>query len=273
MEGNEEADRGNTSSQPEKRSLGEVLRGLRYKRGIPQKVLADRINISQSTLSKWESGQSYPNREMAQFLASALELDDLHTQLLFNALEGKGATGVVSGRMEVPFSGSVITHYAHPMITDDKIQGLQAQFKDVENAISELSARLEGATTQSAQTVPISEEIEILKQNFAELKNTSQSLTAPVKIPSQEHMQVHLVPAASLERLEEYRSDESTWWTWFGLFVGSIIGVFINAATGGRMTTEAWILIGVFIIMAGLTGWFALKSKRKGSELSKKLLN
>jgi transcriptional regulator with XRE-family HTH domain len=250
------------------------LRTFRHLKQVTQAELAAKILVPQSSIARWESGRTLPSSNVIYKIAMALELTDGETEYLIRTAKRESNTGTRRANKSPEIINSQnLTAQILPAAYSDQIRGLQVQFKDVENAIDELSKRLEQSQSQNDQTITVAEEVESLKQNFAELQATSEALTVPIRIPSRERMQVHLVPSTLLERLEEYRSDESMWLVWFGIFVGSIIGVFVNVATGGQMKNEAWLLIGVFIVMSGLTGGFAYKAKMRGSKLKHELLS
>ena len=52
---------------------GSLIRGLRYEKGMTQKQLADRMNISDRTVSKWERGQGCPDIELLHGAAAAYQ--------------------------------------------------------------------------------------------------------------------------------------------------------------------------------------------------------
>ena len=54
---------------------GELLSRLRKECGMTQKQVAEKLQISDRTVSKWERGHSNPDIEMLQMLAEALETD------------------------------------------------------------------------------------------------------------------------------------------------------------------------------------------------------
>ena len=51
---------------------GEVIRGLREKRRLTQRDLAQRLNVSDKTISKWETGRGLPDITLLEPLAGAL---------------------------------------------------------------------------------------------------------------------------------------------------------------------------------------------------------
>ena len=51
-------------------NIGKTILKLRKKRGITQAELADKLNISDKTVSKWENGQSYPDILLLPQIAS-----------------------------------------------------------------------------------------------------------------------------------------------------------------------------------------------------------
>ena len=53
---------------------GEVIRGLREKRRLTQRDLAQRLNVSDKTISKWETGRGLPDITLLEPLAGALSV-------------------------------------------------------------------------------------------------------------------------------------------------------------------------------------------------------
>lgn len=85
-------------------------------------------------------------------------------------------------------------------------------------------------------------------------------------------MTVTLVPLDFVERLEEYRGEMRLWHTVWTVFAGAVLGMLVNSVTGGHMTTAAWVLIAVFLIMAALAFASALRYKRRGDQLRDQML-
>jgi len=54
---------------------GSLIRGLRYEKGMTQKQLADRMNISDRTVSKWERGQGCPDIELLHELSGIFNVN------------------------------------------------------------------------------------------------------------------------------------------------------------------------------------------------------
>lgn len=55
-------------------TIGGFIQKVRKEQGLTQKELADRINVSDKTISKWENGNSAPNTEILQDLCTALDI-------------------------------------------------------------------------------------------------------------------------------------------------------------------------------------------------------
>jgi hypothetical protein len=78
----------------------------------------------------------------------------------------------------------------------------------------------------------------------------SQELKANIVLPPSKYLSVRLVPSHSLDRLEEYRSDEKKAYALLGVFGGGAIGVFINWATQDTFAlTKATIVLVVFFLI------------------------
>ena len=53
---------------------GKLIAALRKKQGLTQQQLADKLNLSNKTISKWESGNGSPDISNLHVLAEALEI-------------------------------------------------------------------------------------------------------------------------------------------------------------------------------------------------------
>lgn len=70
-----------------KMSFGENLQYLRKRENITQEQLAERLEVSRQTISKWESGASYPEMEKLLFLCEMFD-SNMDTLLRGNVEEG-----------------------------------------------------------------------------------------------------------------------------------------------------------------------------------------
>ena len=55
--------------------IGKFISDRRKKQGLTQKQLADQLNVTDKTVSKWENGYRLPDASLLLELASALEVD------------------------------------------------------------------------------------------------------------------------------------------------------------------------------------------------------
>ena len=53
---------------------GKTIKELREKRKLTQKELADKINVSDKTISKWETGKGLPDIGIVEELSKALSV-------------------------------------------------------------------------------------------------------------------------------------------------------------------------------------------------------
>ncbi len=60
----------------EKKSFGEYIRRKRLEAGLTQKDLAGRLFVTESTISKWERGLSYPDVSMVTSICAALRITE-----------------------------------------------------------------------------------------------------------------------------------------------------------------------------------------------------
>ncbi len=55
-------------------NVGNIIRKLRTERGMTQKQLADKMNISDKTISKWERGLGCPDVSLLSELSDLLDI-------------------------------------------------------------------------------------------------------------------------------------------------------------------------------------------------------
>ena len=80
------------------KSIGEVISTLRKEKGMTQKELADKLNITDKAVSKWERDISLPDTATIPKLAEVLEVsvDELMNAKSVPVSEHKGAGQIVS---------------------------------------------------------------------------------------------------------------------------------------------------------------------------------
>jgi len=121
--------------------------------------------------------------------------------------------------------------------------------QELENQLVSLEAKADDQIRLQIQSA-----IQIVEQTKADNK----LLTAQVILPSAEDMSVRLVPLHSLERLEEYRSDENKAFLLIGIFAGSVLGVVGNWATGDLTISRVSIfMLVVMLVLTFLTIYWA----------------
>ena len=59
---------------------GSLIRQLRTERGLTQKQLAERINVSDKAVSKWERGNGCPDVSLLTALAEVLDTDFMYAE-------------------------------------------------------------------------------------------------------------------------------------------------------------------------------------------------
>lgn len=53
---------------------GAMIKRLREEKGMTQRVLAEKVGVSEKAVSKWETGRGYPDISLIELLAGALEV-------------------------------------------------------------------------------------------------------------------------------------------------------------------------------------------------------
>ena len=92
------------------KTVGKIIAALRRQRGMTQSELADKLNVSNKAISKWESGTCYP--DIAQFPAMAalfgVTVDYLMTEKRGIAVAGNIITDIVKTIDAYPEAGKLV---------------------------------------------------------------------------------------------------------------------------------------------------------------------
>ena len=67
---------------------GATIKRLREKKAMTQDELAQKIFVSNKTISKWETGHGFPDISLLEPLAKALEQDASFIEALLEQLDG-----------------------------------------------------------------------------------------------------------------------------------------------------------------------------------------
>lgn len=121
------------------KKTGELIRELRKEQGLTQQQLADRMNISDKTVSKWERGAGSPDMSMLPLLSElfGVEIDVLLSGEL-NPNDKTGGNMKRTGFYVCPDCGNIITASAEAGITccGKKLTPLQAKEATEEEGMS-----------------------------------------------------------------------------------------------------------------------------------------
>lgn len=97
-------------------------------------------------------------------------------------------------------------------------------------------------------------------------------LTAPVQIPARELLSVKLVPLETVERLEEYRSDENVALTFLGTALGGVLGFLVNVVTNGtELSRGSWAFLGLLLLVVVFLLYNVVRSRRRASRLKRRM--
>ena len=113
--------------------IGSIIRELRIEKGMTQKELAEIMNVSDKTISKWECAAGYPDVSLLQALSSALGVD--LNKLLQGDVARKNSDGGSMKRIKFyicPVCGNIITATGNADVSccGRKLEALKAQAPD-----------------------------------------------------------------------------------------------------------------------------------------------
>jgi transcriptional regulator with XRE-family HTH domain len=253
-------------------SLGRALADLRIHQALTQNDLGSLLGCTRSAVAAWESGKTPPTREVILQIGELVGINTQDVNFLLSLAGYEPLDNEYNNFKNAihPENGQQLIDRA---LNPEAVKEIQVQVKDIQASIEALGSRIEHRVTvnEDKEASALFEELHNAKEALKRLRTTSREITAPVALPSSADLTVKLVPSTVLERLEEYRSEESKWLSVSGIFIGSILGIFINVATGGAMSTQAWIILGVLLLMASFSGWTARSYSRRAGSLKKQL--
>ncbi|MBR4443648.1 MAG: helix-turn-helix domain-containing protein [Clostridia bacterium] len=88
---------------------GTMIKRLRTRRGLTQQQLADRMNVSDKAVSKWETGRGYPDIALIEPLASVLGVSVIELFSGENVVNTNRAFNMLRMKLYVcPMCGNVI---------------------------------------------------------------------------------------------------------------------------------------------------------------------
>ena len=97
---------------------GAMIRNLREKRGITQLQLADRMNVSDKAISKWETGRGYPDISLIEPLSAALGVSVIELFAGENVVNTNRAFNMLRMKFCVcPICGNVIQSTGEAVIS------------------------------------------------------------------------------------------------------------------------------------------------------------
>ena len=118
---------------------GAVIRRLREKKKITQEELADMIHVSGKAVSKWETGQGFPDISLLEPLAQALAISVIELLSGEDIRNTNRSSNMAKGRFYVcPVCGNVIIATGETVVSccGITLPPLEAEPADEEHAIS-----------------------------------------------------------------------------------------------------------------------------------------
>lgn len=130
---------------------------------------------------------------------------------------------------------------------------------EINRRVDELQTSLNALTknlNKPNQQDDLAQQIRLIQEQFSELQSASKDLTARVVLPPSEELEIRLLTTNSLDRLEEYRSNQNIWAAGVGLFGGAVMGIMVNFVTGAEVEKTAWVLVVAFILVTAIFAYF-----------------
>lgn len=117
---------------------GAVIRRLRNSRGMTQEALAEKLFVSSKAVSKWETGQGFPDISLIEPLARALDISVIELLSGEDIRNSNKASNMARGKFYVcPVCGNVIRTTGETVISccGITLPALEAEPADAEHLI------------------------------------------------------------------------------------------------------------------------------------------
>ena len=117
---------------------GSVIRRLRESKKLTQEELAERIHVSSKAVSKWETGQGFPDVSLLEPLAKALDISLIELLSGEDVQNQNRASNMFKGKFYVcPVCGNVIRSIGAAVISccGITLPPLEPEVADAEHAI------------------------------------------------------------------------------------------------------------------------------------------
>jgi 6-pyruvoyl-tetrahydropterin synthase len=145
---------------------------------------------------------------------------------------------------------------------EQSIEKLRAQIAELKEAVPD---------KQQAQ---VTDQLREIATTIEQMSVSNKELKADILLPPMEDMNVRLVRSDTLDRLEEYRMDESKAYLLIGVFGGAIFGILSNWATNETftITRPSRMLMILFFIFALATTLWAYQVSGRARRVRNQLL-
>lgn len=146
--------------------------------------------------------------------------------------------------------------------------------QEVAQNLEDLKKQIENLQATEPGGDKLAQMIERFEKTIDRTSEASSRLQAEILLPPEEEMRVRLVPSDSLDRLEEYRSDENKAYLLIGIFSGAVLGILSNWVTADdfQVTRISVTLMLLFVTLATLAYSWARQSSQRASRIRQRIL-
>lgn len=242
-------------------------------------VLATRLEIPLSSIEDWLGGRSTPTDRaqivglIEQLILTGLVMD---TRQVCELLDLAGFSEPLSSpegnrlkeaqQVAIKGKGPRIFVEPVPSTRDEKIvRQFGNQLQDLTDLVEKL--------VSSKTAVLDSDTLTMIRQAAERVQTTGNELTAPIRLPAPEDIEVKLVSSTSLERLSEYQADENLMLALAGLFGGAALGIAVNWMTADvqAVTLASKVALGLFALSAIVFGVQFVRIAIRASKVKAKM--
>ncbi len=104
--------------------------------------------------------------------------------------------------------------------------GNEELISELRKTIFHLSSKIDNLPEMGASNDK--QDIEEIKKLITDASSSSKKISAPIKLPTPKDMEIRLVSADSLERMNEYQNDINIFLSLASVFLGAFLGIIIN---------------------------------------------
>jgi hypothetical protein len=149
----------------------------------------------------------------------------------------------------------------------------EREVRELRRELARTNEAIEAVRKEAMPDAKLQRILEPIQESVKRALEQTNGMSAKVILPTDDEMAVRLVPLQQVERIEEYRGDQSIFFTLVGLFGGAVLGILSNWATlqAFTMTRASLVLSALFLLLCILCGVWTVVIGRRATKAKRQM--